>query len=63
MNLHGIEIQKKELARLLGVVPNTVTAMIRQGRLPLIVDEYCRVMGELKATLANSVVDKKRRKR
>lgn len=62
MKLHGIEIQKQELARLLGLHPNSITKMVRDDRLPPIVDEYCRVVSELKGVLGSCPVDKKRGK-
>lgn len=60
MKLHGVEIQKQDLARLLGLHPNTITKMVRDESLPPIVDEYCRLVTELKTVLASCPVDKKR---
>lgn len=59
----NIEIQKQEIARLLGVHRNTVTRMAKTGQFPPILQEYCRVLSDIKNTLKAAPVDKKRRRR
>jgi IS30 family transposase len=40
MKIEGIKVAKKELARLLGVHPNTITRRVRENRLPPVISEY-----------------------
>jgi plasmid maintenance system antidote protein VapI len=40
MKIEGIDVKIKELARLLGVHPNTIARRVRENRLPPVITEY-----------------------
>jgi DNA-binding XRE family transcriptional regulator len=63
MRLHGVYVQQYEVARLLGVHRNTVRKMERENRLPPIIHDYCRVVGELQALVDSTTLGKNRRNR
>lgn len=65
MKLHGVFVTNRRIAQLFGVHPNTVTNWSKKGKVPPMIDEYCRVVGELRATVgyANDLISRKRRRK
>jgi predicted site-specific integrase-resolvase len=55
MVIHGVEVSKKRLAELLGVHPNTVTAWVRDGKLPPIVDLHFAFISTMQEASAGAV--------